>query len=376
MRRVLEVFGEPVSYGGQEAFFFNVLQHMDKSDLKIDVFTPYYCDNEESRKTVQRYGGELIEAGLPFEPGKSRSNICEPLAEQLKKKHYDAVHIHSGSISVLALASMIAKKNNVEKIIVHSHCTGIRKDLKYRLTKRVMTPLLDSCPTDYCACSVEAGEWKFSSRAVKKMLVLKNGIDLEKFRYSPEIRQKMREQLGIRPDEYVIGHVGRFSFQKNQEFIIDLMKDLRDQGINAKTVLVGNGETFEQIRKQTEGYGLSDDVLFIGNVSNVQDYLQAMDIFVFPSRFEGLPIVGVEAQANGLPVIASTNVSKAMQITPLVEYYSLENRQDWIARILSLRDTGRADMSEQMKLSGYDIADTARAVRKLYFKQAQEGSSQ
>lgn len=374
MRQVLEVFGEPVSYGGQESFFFNVLQHMDMSDMLIDVFTPYYCDNEESRKTVQKYGGELTEARLPFAPGKSRGNICEPLAEQLKKKQYDVVHIHSGSISVLALAAMTAKKNNVKKVIVHSHSTGIRKDLKYKLTKQLMTPLLDFYPTDYCACSVEAGEWKFSRSAVKKMLVLKNGVDLERFRFSPEIRRKMRGQLGIGPDDYVIGHVGRFSFEKNQGFIIDLMKDIRDQGISAKAILVGNGETFEQIQKQAAGYGLTENVLFIGNVSNVQDYLQAMDTFVFPSRYEGFPIVGVEAQANGLPVIASKNIPEGLQLSPLVRFCDLDDRQSWIDEIKEARSMGRTDVTEQLKLAGYDIEDTARVVRNIYWRQAREVS--
>ena len=366
MKRVLEVFGEPISYGGQEAFFFSVLQHMDRDGLRIDVFTPYYCDNEHSRNMVRQYGGELFEIGLPFEPGKSRTNIYQPLAAHLKENGYDVIHIHSGSISVLALAALAAKRAKAKKIIVHSHATGTNKTIKYRLTKACMTPFLNDCPTDYCACSAEAGEWKFSRKAMKKLIILKNGIELDRFRYSQETRRFVRENLGIGQDDFVIGHVGRFSLQKNQEFIIELLSQLKNRIPGIKAVFVGDGETMQAIRDLVQKKDLADSVRFIGNVGNVQDYLQAMDVFLFPSRFEGLGIVGVEAQANGMRVIASTNVPKDLGITSLVEFISLEDKQKWINAILQTQNQRRTDVSEQLRAAGYDVKDTADEVRNLY----------
>lgn len=366
MIQVLEVFGEPISYGGQESFFFNVLQHIDMDNLKIDVFTPYYCDNELSRKTVEDHGGRLTEIGLLFEPGKSRTNIYKPLISHLRKNKYDVVHIHSGSISVLALAALAARRAKTKKIIVHSHATGNGKTLKYRLTKIIMTPLLDFCPTDYCACSKEAGAWKFSHRSVKKLVVLKNGVDLERFRYSPETRQKIRDQYGIKQDNYVIGHVGRFSYEKNQQFIVDLIKEIKTEIPSAKAMLVGAGDTLKKTKEQAQKNGLKEDIFFIGNVNNVQDYLQAMDVFVLPSLFEGLGIVGVEAQAAGLNVIASTNVPQALKLSSLVQFISLKDVQRWKRETIKAVNNGRLNVSKQIRLAGYEIRETAAQLQKIY----------
>ena len=366
MIRVLEVFGEPISYGGQESFFFNVLQHIDVDNLNIDIFTPYYCDNDISRKMVEDYGGKLTTIGLPFEPGKSRTNIYKPLISHLRKNQYDVVHIHSGSTSVLALAARAAGRCGVKKIIAHSHCTGTNKNLTYRLTKSIMAPILNYYPTDYCACSKEAGEWKFPPQAMKKLIILKNGIDLDKFRYSSETRERIRNELGIRSDDYVIGHVGRFSYQKNQEFIVDLLKAIKPSIPKTKVIFVGSGETLEQIKKQAEEYSLRDDIYFIGNVNNVQDYLQAMDVFAFPSRFEGLGIAGIEAQAVGLPVIASTNVPEELGRTSLVQFIDLRKKDLWITSLAEARESERQDVRENLRYSGYDIRNTSDQIHEIY----------
>lgn len=366
MTKVLEIFGEPVSNGGQESFLFNVLQNMDLTNLKIDVLTPYYCDNEYYKQLIEEMKGEMICLNLPFEPGRNRNNIYKPIKEYLKHNHYDAVHIHSGSISVLALAALAAKKEQVKKIIVHSHATGNRKNLKYRITKLLMTPFLDCCPTDYCACSAMAGEWKFSHRAMKELFVLKNGVDLEKFRYSSEAREIMRGRLGINKNDYVIGHVGRFSYEKNQQFIIRLLKTIKASVPEAKALLVGSGNTMEAIMKLSEEAGLTESVIFVGNTNDVQDYLQAMDVFVLPSLFEGLGIAGIEAQANGLPVIASENIPHEMAATSLVQNINLENLQDWDKAILEAQSKERKQVQNELKKQGFDIHDTAKQIEKMY----------
>lgn len=366
MTKILEIFGEPVSNGGQEAFLFNVLQNMDLTNLKIDVLTPYYCDNEFYKQLIEELKGEMICLNLLFEPGRSRNNIYKPIKEYLKHNHYDVVHIHSGSISVLALVSLAAKKEQVNKIIVHSHATGNRKNPKYRITKFLMTPILDRCPTDYCACSIMAGEWKFSNRAMKKLFVLKNGVDLNKFRYSSEIREIMRDRLGISKNDYVIGHVGRFSYEKNQQFIIGLLKAVKSSIPEAKALLVGSGDTMDAVRKLSEESGLTESVLFTGKTNDVQDYLQAMDVFVLPSLFEGLGIAGIEAQANGLSVIASENIPSEMAATSLVHFINLENMQDWNKAILEAQSRQRECVQNELKKQGFDIHDTAKQIEKMY----------
>ena len=366
--KVLEVFGEPISHGGQESFVFNVLQHMDLSDLEIDVLTPYHCDNEHYRKILEDLNGHLYALDIPFTPGKSRGNIFVPLKSFLQEKDYDVVHIHSGSISILALAALAAKICKIKTIVVHSHCAGERKTIKYRLTKAAMTPLLDRCPTDYCACSVEAGKWKYSTKIIKKLVVLKNGVDLDKFCFSEKTRKQMRMDLGLDNEDFVIGHVGRFSYQKNQEYIIDLLKLIKPIIPRSKVLFIGSGETMEQIKLIVKENGQEDDVLFVGNVNNVQDYLQTMDLFVLPSRYEGLPIVGVEAQAAGLHVITSTNVSKEMDITSQVEFIPLENIEKWVNAIEENRNGIRMNTRARIIQAGYDINTTAIELKKIYLK--------
>lgn len=364
--KILEVFGEPVSNGGQESFLVNVLQHMDFTGLQMDILTPYYCDNEYYRNVLNKLKVNLFELNLPFIPGKSRWNIYKPLDLFLKKNQYDVVHIHSGSISVLALGSLAARRNNIPQIIVHSHCAGASKSMKYHITKQMTSPILLSCPTDYCACSKEAGEWKFPKKTLHKLKILKNGIDLDKFQYSLETRGAMRKELGISPEDYVLGHIGRFSYQKNQEYIIDLAENIKSIFPNIKVILIGSGETMKQIKNQVQESGLNENVLFVGNVNNVQDYLQAMDVFVFPSRFEGLGIAGIEAQAVGLPVIASKNVPEELRVSSLVQFIDLNNKDQWIKSLLESRNRERQDVRETLRYAGYDIKNTTDQIRKIY----------
>ena len=364
--KILEIFGEPVSNGGQESFLVNALQHMDLTGLQIDVLTPYCCDNEYYRNILTGLKVNLFELNLPFSPGKSRGNIYRPLVLFLKRNQYDVVHIHSGSISILALGSLAARQNKIKKIIVHSHCTGASKKLKYHITKQVTSLILLFCPTDYCACSREAGAWKFPAKTLNKLKILKNGIDLDRFQYSPETREEMRKELGIGPDDYALGHIGRFSYQKNQEFIIDLAGELKIVFPQIRVILIGSGETMQQIKNRVREAGLNDNVLFVGNVNNVQAYLQAMDVFVFPSRFEGLGIVGIEAQAAGLPVIASTNVPEELGVSSLVQFVDLSNKDLWITSLTEARERARQDVREKLRYAGYDIRNTSEQIRKLY----------
>ena len=151
---ILEITGEPIGTGGQEMFIINVLRHINMKDLKIDLLTPYYCENEIYREEVVNKGGQVYCIGLPFAPGGFRWNIMKPLNRFLKVNRYDVVHIHSGSTSMLMLCSLVARWNGIKKIIVHSHCTGYVKSMKYYLLKMLTYPVLRFIPSYYCACSV------------------------------------------------------------------------------------------------------------------------------------------------------------------------------------------------------------------------------
>ena len=320
--RVLEVFGEPISNGGQESFVINIVQHINHEHLAIDMLTPYYCDNSYYEDIVKSFGGTIYTFGLSFEPGKSRFNINDKIDAFFKEHPYDVVHIHSGSISILCIMAHFAKKNHVKKIIVHSHCAAEHKTLKYRLTRMASYPYIMS-----------------------------------------EIRKK----LAIPEDAFVLGHVGRFSYQKNHEYLIRIFAEVRKRNEHAVLMLIGDGENKPDVKKQIEELHLTDSVRFCGLVNNVNDYMQAMDVFVLPSRYEGLPIVGVEAQAAGLPVITSVNVSEELEISDLVTFLELkEDVSEWADKILSYEGKAREDAAEQIRSHGYDVQFTADEIEKMY----------
>jgi glycosyltransferase involved in cell wall biosynthesis len=366
VKKVLELTGEPIGTGGQEMFVVNVIRHIRHEGIVIDWLTPYYIDNKNYENDVVKFGGHAFCLNLPFNPGKSRRNIIAPFNRFLKQHHYDVVHIHSGSISVLVLGSIVARMNGVKKVIVHSHCAGTKKDVKYRILRLFADPLMKFFPTDYCACSELAGEWKFPRFIVnKKMRIMKNGVDLKLFSPSKETRENIRKRYNVEDSTLLLGHVGRFSEQKNQEFAIRILAEIVKRGVSCKLMFIGEGENFEEVIKLVRDLSLQNYVIFVGTVNNVCDYMQAMDVFILPSRWEGLPIVGIEAQAAGLPVFVSDKVTTEMKLVDNVTYLPISDETVWATAILSMK-LDRLNNGTLIKNAGYDIDDTANAVREIY----------
>ncbi len=342
---------------------------MDLSDIQVDSFAPHRADTDYY---IKLFGGLNINV---FQCGDEKSNIKNYLNEiksfnnLLKNNRYDCVHIHSGRILTLSIYSLVSKLNKIKKIIVHSHNSNIKESLKHIVVKTVCFPLLRYCPTDYCACSKTAGIWKFPKKIVdKKLVVLKNGIDLDTYNINENIRNEYRQKLNLKSEDAVIGHIGRFTEQKNHKFLIELFAEIKKKSDKYKLLLVGDGEFSDEIRTKVKNEGIEDSVIFTGNVNNVQDYMQAMDVFVLPSLFEGLPIVGVEAQASGLPTIFSTGVTEEAKLTDNVEYISLDDKKKWIETIERFSALPKADNAEKIRAAGYDIKSTAQIVREMYFK--------
>lgn len=364
--KVLQIFGEPLSNGGQESFVLNLYNHFNTERFVFDFYTPYYCDNDYLKETVQNLGGTVFEQNLNFAPGGSRNNILKGLLKHLSKNQYAVVHIHSGSISVLALASFAAYKKGIKKIICHSHCAGNTPNFKYKVTKLLFGTMLKKYPTDYLACSKIAGEWKYPASVMKKLLVIKNGVDTRKFCYSEFIRDIFRKKLNLE-SKFVVGHVGRFSFQKNHAFLIDIFQHILQRQPNATLLLIGEGEEEQVIRTKVKKLGLEDSVIFYGTSNEVYHLMQAMDVFVLPSRFEGLPIVAVEAQAVGLPVVLSDAISTETQITSNLSYMSLEqSAESWASKILEYQSFSRTQTNKEIENAGFDISTTVKMVEKLY----------
>lgn len=378
--KVLEAFGEPIADGGQEAFVFGVLEKMDISGLEIDCLTAYDCRSKHYKTIVEKNGGRIHCLHLPFVPGKSRNNIARPFRAFLKKHSYDIIHIHSGSISVLAIMASVADKAGVKKVIVHSHATGSRDSLKHRLLRYLASLSMRNHVDVYCACSQQAADWKFEPRYACKARIIRNGIDSERFRFDPVKRQEMRDRLSFTKENTVIGHVGRFTKEKNQIFLLKILKAALKDNTDTRLLLVGAGDEFDQIKKTAVRDNLIKQIVFAGSVQNVEDYLQAMDVFIFPSLYEGLGIAAIEAQCAGLPVVASDTIPEDISITDAVTFLSLkESPEKWAEAVKvycydqfcdcrSLRKEHSTDIMN----AGYDMVQIARQVQALYKQEVAE----
>ena len=369
--KILEAFGEPISYGGQEAFVMSALPYIDSRDMEIDLLSPYYCDNNSVVRRVRERGGEVYTLGCRFAPGSIRHGAEGRIREFLSKHYYDVIHIHSGSNSMLAMYARLARRAGIPKIIVHSHCTG-RHGWKHFTSKALTSFSLRKYPDVYCACSRDAGEWRFPADICRKrLIVINNGIDIEKFRYNDKVRSRVREELGLGEDTVLIGSVGRLTYQKNQSFLIDVLKlitDRRDTGSDYRLLLVGDGEDRSMLEDRAEDAGLRDKVIFTGAVEDVSSYLQAMDVAAMPSRYEGLAIAVIEAQAAGLEIIASDTIPEAAALTENVTFLPVNDAELW-ANALTGEHRRHEEQAAAVAACGYSTETTAQVLRELYLDQ-------
>ena len=362
--KILEIIVEQIGYGGEEAFVMNLIQNIGVTG--IDCLTPYPSLNERHSEIVEAHGGHLYSLELPIIPGKRKITVAREVGKFLRSHHYDIVHIHSLSDTMMALISTEAGKAGASKVIVHSHCGGQADGIKHKALVLLSSLVMERHVTIYCACSRLAADWKFTPKHAESAIILNNGIDEERYLFDEEKRRQVRMSLGYTEDTFVVGHVGRFTYQKNHPFLIEVFTEIAKRDGNVQLLLVGDGEDIERIRQLVKSHGLKEKVTFTGSVTNVEDYLQAMDVFVLPSRFEGLPIVGIEAQTSGLPVITADTVSREVDLTGEVQFLPLESPALWAENILNAKGRNRRRREGFLKEHGYSAKQTASRVRELY----------
>lgn len=367
--RVLHVFGDPISYGGQERFVYNIYNNMDDKNIIFDMFTPFYCNNNEIKKTIENRGGKIYH--YDFKPKSFDENkkiFIKTLSNFFEKNKYDIVHIHSGSIFTLAFGAKIAKKARSKNVIIHSHSSGI-KSLKYKIIKAISSTIFLKNVDYYFSCSLSAAKFKYPQKIIKSnnYKIIKNGIDVNKFKFDEEIRKKIRRDLNS-DSKTILGHVGRFATEKNHSFLLDIFKEYKKINSESILILIGTGDLQNNIKNKAIQLGIQDDIKFLGTRENVNEFLNAMDIFVLPSLYEGLPIVGVEAESTGLPVISSAEVIKDLPIKELTYFYSLENSaKDWALKIDEiLKSTQRKKVNKNIIEAGYEISDISKELEHFY----------
>ena len=358
--RVLEVNINDVGQGGAWAFVKNAIEKSTNKSVVCDFFTMEEFENSDNIRLINELGGKIFFS-------KCRNKIVRQfktyfdLKKLVKEEAYDIVHIHSDLAFKLLIEGMAAKHAGAENIILHSHCTGV--DRGHRLIKRLMhefsKPFLKFVGTDYFACSNKAGHWMYSDNIVESgnYRIINNSIDCSKFRFNKETRKKIRNELSVQENALLIGHVGRFMFQKNHDFLIDIFFKLREINDNAILLLIGEGELEEKIRNKVKKLKLEKYVIFLGVTNHVNDYMQAMDVFVLPSWFEGLPVVGIEAQASGLPCIMSDTITEETNLFGLVEFFNLNDDPLKCAELINniCKKYERKDTYLDMINAGFDI---------------------
>lgn len=369
--KVLEVNVDDIGNGGVYSLIKSVIEHKPK-DITIDIATIEHFENEDNIYYLNKLGTKVKYIGFSGNKVKKQFVVYKNLLNYLKHNHYDCVHIHSDVANKYLASGFAAKKAGVKKIIVHSHSSGIdgTNSRKKEIFHKVARNFLNLFATDYVACSDVAAQWMFTKAELEKVKIINNGIDLKRFKYNPELRKKVRSKLGIQESELLLGHVGRFTYQKNHEYLIEIFKQVTKKQNNMKLLLVGEGPNEENIKKLVRQYKLEDKVIFYGLSKHVDQLLQAMDIFVLPSRFEGLPIVGVEAQAAGLPVIFSDKITRSAKLISTTKFLPLHKNSisTWTNEIINFKKYKRDNAYKILEKQHFDISDTVDGFLILYKK--------
>lgn len=334
----------------------NYYRQMDRRRVQFDFLT--HRDGEKDYDAEIRALGGRIYHVPPVNPfgGSYLRSLDAFFADH---PEYRVVHSHLDCMSAPVLRA--AKKRGVPVRLAHSHSSSQDKDLKYPL-KLLCKRSIPAQATGLFACGEKAGQWMFGGAGFR---VLPNAIDAAAYRADETVRRAVRSELGLE-DAVVLGHVGRFSEPKNHSFLIDLFAAAAEKEPRARLLLIGGGEGRSAIEKKVQALGLADKVLFLGVRGDVYRLLQAMDVFVFPSLYEGLPVSLVEAQAAGLPCVISDRVPRESVLTGGVEQLPLGDAALWAEHVLQAAAVGKRDNFDAICAAGFDIAQNARWLEEFY----------
>lgn len=280
-------------------------------------------------------------------------------------KDYDIIHLHSVNIGFMCYPS--AKKYGVKNLISHSHATVYSDKPLNAIRNKILCKNLLKQANIYMACSKAAGEFLYGKQNMDKVVVLNNAIECEKFRFSNEVRCEYRKKLGLE-QKFVIGNVGRFCEQKNQLFLIDIFVECLKLNPNSELILVGDGPMKEQVKNKVKELKISDKVQFLGTRNDIEKILSAIDVFVLPSLFEGLPVIGIEAQASGLPMIVSDTVTNELNLGN-INFISLDTQpEEWAKKIINscTINVDRTDAYMHVADMKYEICNEAKRLQEIY----------
>lgn len=345
----------------------NVYNNIDREKVQFDfVVTPE--EKKDLYEQVEQMGGRIFVC--PKYTGKNHFAYCRWWNDFFAEHpEYHVIHGHVRSTASIYLK--IAKKYGLVTI-AHSHSTSNGSGISAIVKNIMQLPIRHTA--DYLfACSDKAGKWLYGEKATKQpnYRMIPNGVDLRRFAFHEEKRRQMRNQLGIAEDTFVVGHIGRITVPKNHQFLVELFAAYHKENPKSRLLLVGDGELFEAVQQQCTQLGIREAVIMVGSKTNTEDYYQAMDLFVFPSLWEGLPVSVVEAQANGLICLLSDVITRDVDLTDQVKYLSLNEKSRWINEIARAcpRPRTAASPENMKKLQPFDASVVAKQLQDFYLEQ-------
>lgn len=361
--RVLHMIGS-LNMGGSQTMVMALYRAIDRNDVQFDFVID--CDDENVfEKEIEQLGGHIFH--LPKFNGKNYMHVREAWHEFFQMHpEYKVLHSHIRSYASIYLP--IAKAYGL-KTIIHSHNTSNGHGVK-AIGKKILQYPLRFQADYFFGCSEIAGQWLFGKKIVasNRYYMLKNAVDLQRFSYNQQIREKVRRQLNINEDALVIGHIGRMHPQKNHSFLVDCFHKIASVRSDVRLILLGDGELRGEITEQIQCLGLADKVLLLGIQKNPEEYLSAMDCMVLPSLHEGLPVVVVEAQANGLQCFVADTVTKEVNLSHLVQYLPIsQGTSPWVQAICNC-NRSHTDVSQLLKDGGFCINTSSRWLCEFYQK--------
>ena len=350
MLRILHVLDKISVDSGASNVVMNYYEKLDHGKLTFDFMLNEEPD-ADTRAKIENNGSKIfIMPALKFA---NTLKYIKALKTFYKEHKYKIIHGHVANSAVfyLGYARSQAARNSTPKRIIHSHNTKSSDIFLKRIRNWVLTRFICCVADKYMACSKAAADFLFGKR--KNAKILGNAIDIDRFAFNAQIRESIRGKLSI-GDRRVIGHIGRFSAQKNHKFLIDVFCKLLKSNKNTVLLLIGSGELYSTIKQKVKNCGVEDSVIFTGVVDNTNEYLSAMDVFVLPSLFEGLPMTGVEAQINNLPCVFSDTITKEAKITVNTQFVPINEAGIWVDEINRLLKIGRIE-NKDTQTERFDI---------------------
>ena len=361
--KILQITGG-MDMGGIENFIMNIYRNIDRDEVQFD-FLIHQEEKQIFEDEIEKLGGKIYR--IPSIRKSGYFKYKKNLKEFFQNHSYKIVHSHYNELSGIILK--VAKNCDIKVRISHSHTSYPNySNVLVRFFGEYLIKLLKNSSSLKFACSQRAGEWLYEKS--NKFEVINNGIDPKEYKFNENIRKNIRNELEIKDEDILIGHVGRFSNEKNHEFIIDVFKELYSKNKNYKLILIGTGNTEEKIKNKVKELNLQKIVNFLGVRKDVNKILQAMDLFVFPSLYEGLPVTLVEAQGAGLKCFISDTVTKEIDLEcGLTEFISLNrSSKEWAEIIDKNREYIRKDTIDSLRSHGYDMTENAKNLENRYIE--------